>query len=707
MTGSGGRYIDWTHVTVVGNPAAAAPHVAEGRKMLGYVWDEAKRNNLGVHQLTRTMADGTVIVAEKHGDIPRITIMPVEGGGDTRKNRIRGFVCKPTSQDFPEGFNPDFPEAAIVSDGDAGSWATLYYDRRDPPWEDIPGGKSTYPNIGGLPGFPDGLTKYGNVDWIGDKEERVSWMGSDLRYIYARPQSTDNRVFRAGKVLLNVPDTEWSGIVRGACIRGMNLLVVIASQTDYGSNGESTYRLIRVPLAPAPPEDGLANLVSIPGDAESLWTATLGRDPASFFFNQSGTVACYVGGKSTKWQDRQLVTLSITEAGGVWSATHEVTAIGGVVTSPDSSQDIPYVSYETIEKYGTQSGESNTTTPGTGSGVLQQLAGIGATVLLARDFKEDVPVDVTMTIEAGTTADVSSATNTWTWERYYLDFFGDEQMEGAGSAFGTILRRNRTKRARLQCGATTVLLWHMFYTENFFETGYEWASTTVGAPNVAELEAKGQGLVGQLKSMYPPPSAQVMEMAVITGLDARVDGVAFYDVKYEVPGGVNANVFDLPRAITAPLVFRTGQTDRVIKEFAGNLAAGSNWVVLDPDSDLYLGGSEGAHIVSLSFSVGGGSFFGEKPSDGFIPTLQGWFSPLAAPWILSQGSNDNLTVTTSLSVLTPDEILYAGADPTAPGESIASATGGFDPWERTAITGANRKIHPTWVLPTTSVETEI
>ena len=77
---SGARYTDWSHTRVLGDREAAAQYVPEARKLLGFVMDEAKRNNLGVHQITRELEDGTVIIAEKHGDIPRMTIIPVSMG---------------------------------------------------------------------------------------------------------------------------------------------------------------------------------------------------------------------------------------------------------------------------------------------------------------------------------------------------------------------------------------------------------------------------------------------------------------------------------------------------------------------------------------------------------------------------------------------------------------------------------------------------
>lgn len=85
------RYVDWTHIRVNGDRHAAAPYVPDGRKLLGEVMEEAARNGLGVHVLHRRLEDGTVLVAEKHGDIPRITITPAPARAVQRRRTLEAF----------------------------------------------------------------------------------------------------------------------------------------------------------------------------------------------------------------------------------------------------------------------------------------------------------------------------------------------------------------------------------------------------------------------------------------------------------------------------------------------------------------------------------------------------------------------------------------------------------------------------------------
>ena len=73
---SGRRFDQWHLSRVVGDPAAAQPYWAIGRKLLGYAMDEAQRASLGVHVVRRVLPDGAVIIAEKIGLLPRLTIIP-------------------------------------------------------------------------------------------------------------------------------------------------------------------------------------------------------------------------------------------------------------------------------------------------------------------------------------------------------------------------------------------------------------------------------------------------------------------------------------------------------------------------------------------------------------------------------------------------------------------------------------------------------
>lgn len=94
---SGRRFDQWHLSRVVGDPAAAQPYWAIGRKLLGYAMDEAQRANLGVHVLRRVLPDGAVIIAEKIGSLPRVTIIPPRPRFETsRMFKTRAIVIAGT-----------------------------------------------------------------------------------------------------------------------------------------------------------------------------------------------------------------------------------------------------------------------------------------------------------------------------------------------------------------------------------------------------------------------------------------------------------------------------------------------------------------------------------------------------------------------------------------------------------------------------------
>src|SRR5690606_8767407 len=43
------------------------------------------------HALTRKLEDGTVVIAEKHGEIPRVTIAPTPKGAREPRRTVEGF----------------------------------------------------------------------------------------------------------------------------------------------------------------------------------------------------------------------------------------------------------------------------------------------------------------------------------------------------------------------------------------------------------------------------------------------------------------------------------------------------------------------------------------------------------------------------------------------------------------------------------------
>lgn len=200
-----GRYTDWRHTHVLGaSQEAGAPYLGEARKLLGEVFEQAEFNGLGTHKMRRVLRDGTVIIAEKHGEIPRMTIVPAlppqPGIPPTLKE---AFVVWARDTDFPDGIDEDHPQQILRP-----SWQTFFFDTGVEGYDDFDRKKGTYRfSSEGVELFPDGVRHAGNVDWTDAKGVRLSWYGPSTRYWYdpfvQMVAQYGRKVFLLGQVVLD------------------------------------------------------------------------------------------------------------------------------------------------------------------------------------------------------------------------------------------------------------------------------------------------------------------------------------------------------------------------------------------------------------------------------------------------------------------------------------------------------------------------
>jgi hypothetical protein len=273
------RFADWTHVRVQGDRQAAAPHLPAARKLLGEVFEEAARNGLGVFSLTRDLQDGTVIVAEKHGDIPRITIVPPAPVAEDVPPTLGDFVVWARDVDHPVGIDDVRPQHVLRHRGD-GSWRSMRAASNLAGRSD-----STYGRI-----FPEGLRRAGNVDWLSKAGERLSWYGPQARswldaYVHPRRQY-GTRVYALGQPVFDADEyIAATGVsfadrwVLGAALRqheeGTYLYVVhsvcTAGFTDMTPIGADEGRITE-PVTPATDTASLCRYrVTKAPDAANVW----------------------------------------------------------------------------------------------------------------------------------------------------------------------------------------------------------------------------------------------------------------------------------------------------------------------------------------------------------------------------------------------------------------------------------------------------
>ncbi|MGH8026000.1 MAG: hypothetical protein ACREO0_04645 [Pseudoxanthomonas sp.] len=314
---SGVRYEGWRHTHVAGDRSAGEPYLSVASKLLGYVFEDAKHSNLGVHSVRRELSDGAVVVAEKFGDIPRVTILPPPPGEPRPPlTTPDDFVVFTRAESMPEGLDAEHPQQILRP-----TWKTFFFDGDVAGYEDFGGEKGTYVGV-----FPEGVTHAGNIDWRGRGKVRLSWYGPSTRYFYdpfVQPTAQYGRkVFYLGQVLLDMDtyieesdeDTAFAErYVLGAALRGRSLYVVAADMpffntpdpppeypnrfgfvTDPAPDFDSNVALFKFTLLVDPAEPVPSQATVAANSREVLWSAVLPKMFQPWFFNESATeCVCY------------------------------------------------------------------------------------------------------------------------------------------------------------------------------------------------------------------------------------------------------------------------------------------------------------------------------------------------------------------------------------------------------------------------------
>lgn len=342
---TGPRYIGWRHTRVVGDRGAAQSYRKEAEKLLGYVAEDAARNGLQTHSLTRKLADGAVITGEIRGGIPRVTIVPPSRVTPKPRRTVEGFFLTWAGQDAgrdPVMFEPP-PDLEEGEDGWR-DWRASFFssksfgyadtpeDRRGPSYVDVFGVRSKAP-------LPTRLLA-ANGTWTDRRTgETVAWLRCYPAYWpehYRHPRTLyGNWVTIYGHPVLDVGGG-WQ--VMAAAKRDGWLYLVVAEnlgvmsppplpaapaysgQVWYSqpySNDEFFYALWRVPLAlEKQPDTGIETYRAIAERGEMLWRGALRRAYGAWSFNAEVTEVVTV----------QLPRLAVfswvyTRKGGDWAVS--------------------------------------------------------------------------------------------------------------------------------------------------------------------------------------------------------------------------------------------------------------------------------------------------------------------------------------------------------------------------------------------------
>lgn len=253
-----GRYPGELFVRVVGDERAARDLLPAARLVMGQALEAAETNGLGSYTVRRELQDGSVIVAEKIGDLKRVTI---SAGGSSTGNKVEpggGFILWPRWNTIPfDPYSGDMVDPLKLQPNGwlefAGSAKiTRYWDNWDGVVENIKGARFERFDTPEL--YPDGLRYYGNVDWKNGKDWQLSFYGYYSRYVrdVIIPDATAQYVFAQGQLLfardqyvaeLDQPP-EWDGWrINSACMRENSLnghTEMIVAFTDYRTGRPTT-----------------------------------------------------------------------------------------------------------------------------------------------------------------------------------------------------------------------------------------------------------------------------------------------------------------------------------------------------------------------------------------------------------------------------------------------------------------------------------
>lgn len=316
----GPAHIGWTHKRKTGDPADVARWEPVARKVLGYAIEQARRSGLQTYKVVRKADDGTLLIGELIGGIPRYSVeCPPRPSEPEPPRLVEDFVVWPRNADHPDGLDPgNEHHQLILRRRTERRWQTYFYDSDIIGYEDFDRRKATYAAM-----FPDGIAHAGNVDWRSRRGEVISWYGPSSRYwpdAYVQPRAQLGKfVFMLGQPLLDVAAYRAASVgqahgpdeyVAGAAIRrddgGTWLVVVHTEATNEdsppsvadiqaieahcrpyslatGDGGIYRYRLTRY-VDPA----GVPRFQVVAGSRELL-AALPGNRAEPWFFNESCT----------------------------------------------------------------------------------------------------------------------------------------------------------------------------------------------------------------------------------------------------------------------------------------------------------------------------------------------------------------------------------------------------------------------------------
>lgn len=320
-----GRYPGELFVRVVGDERAAQALMPAARLVMGEALEAAALGGTNTYTMRRKLQDGSIVVAEKIGDLNRVTITPATtpapptgtepGGGFIlwpRWNVIPGQASFRGDQVDPDG---EQPQAWLEFVGN--SKITRYFERWDVV-DDIVGARFERFGVPDL--YPEGLRYYGCTDWKDGDDLSVSYYNFVSRYLADATfgDGLARWVFSQGQVLFDriayvageteTPPDYLNWRISSACFRrsaqGETQLLVTCSDnlTNRPTTAQTAFVTYRVVRNESDPEKGNWRIVQgshtllgmTPGKVNPEQPSNandFGYSISPWFFNSAGSAA--------------------------------------------------------------------------------------------------------------------------------------------------------------------------------------------------------------------------------------------------------------------------------------------------------------------------------------------------------------------------------------------------------------------------------
>ena len=189
-------------IRINGDRAAGVAHIPAARLLMGQTLEMATPNELGVATLRKELSDGTIIVAEKIGDINRVTITPPPGGATPKPIRVfDDVVVHAGAAGYTAGVLANPPTILTK----LGSGYRAFAAASDSPSYTGSTYAEAFPNVQDSP--PDHpYLHVGTAYTVDDRGEALSWTSQPL--VVAAPGRNPNSMYgnavlSVGRVLFN------------------------------------------------------------------------------------------------------------------------------------------------------------------------------------------------------------------------------------------------------------------------------------------------------------------------------------------------------------------------------------------------------------------------------------------------------------------------------------------------------------------------